>query len=96
MSSLLFVQGKEIYRPPAPGGSWNIEAQEFKPLAPAPLTSSKSVDLGGWGERGERAGPRVDTRGGNNSGELDLGRLIGVFGKEMEEVIKQILEVNVR
>ena len=34
-------------------------------------------------------------RSGNNSTELDLGKLIGVFGKEMEEVIKQILEVNI-
>ena len=37
---------------------------------------------------------RLDNRSGNSTAELDLGRLIGVFGKEMEEVIKQILEVN--
>ena len=55
------------------------------------------MDLSGWGERGERGGlsVRLDNRSGNSTAELDLGRLIGVFGKEMEEVIKQILEVNV-
>merc|ERR1719367_2273921 len=67
--------GKEIYRPPAPGGSWNIEAQEFKPLSPAPLTSSRSVDLS----------VKLDTRSGTSGVELDMGRLIGVFGKDMEE-----------
>jgi len=85
--------GKEIYRPPAPGGSWNIEAQEFKPLSPAPLTSSRSVDLSGWGERGDRGlTVKLDTRSGTSAVELDMGRLIGAFGKEMEEVIKQCLE----
>jgi len=86
--------GKEIYRPPAPGGSWNIEAQEFKPLAPAPLTSSRSVDF-----TGDRAGVTVtlrhsDNRSGPGNGniELDMGKLMGIFGKEMEEVIRQILE----
>ena len=57
------------------------------------------MDLSGWGERGERGergglSVRLDNRSGNSTAELDLGRLIGVFGKEMEEVIKQILEVN--
>ena len=37
---------------------------------------------------------KLDTRSGTSAVELDMGRLIGVFGKEMEEVIKQCLEVN--
>ena len=51
------------------------------------------MDLSGWGERGDRGlTVRLDNR--SSVSELDLGRLIGVFGKEMEEVIKQSLEVN--
>ena len=53
------------------------------------------MDLSGWGERGDRGlTVKLDTRSGNSGMELDMGRLIGVFGKEMEEVIKQCLEVN--
>jgi len=51
------------------------------------------VDLSGWGERGDRGlTVKLDTRSGSSAVELDMGRLIGVFGKEMEEVIKQCLE----
>ena len=35
-----------------------------------------------------RSGP------GNGNIELDMGKLTGIFGKEMEEVIRQILEVK--
>jgi len=48
--------------------------------------------MSGWGDRGDRGlTVRLDNRS-NSAVELDLGRLIGVFGKEMEEVIKQSLE----
>jgi len=51
------------------------------------------VDLSGWGERGDRGlTVKLDTRSGTSAVELDMGRLIGAFGKEMEEVIKQCLE----
>ena len=53
--------------------------------------------MSGWGDRGDRGDRgltvRLDNRS-NSAVELDLGRLIGVFGKEMEEVIKQSLEVS--
>jgi len=87
--------GKEIYRPPT--ASWNIDAQEFKPLCPAPLTSSRSMDLGSPSD-GVRSGltitvkPEVKgSRHVESNTELDVSKL-GVFGKEMEEVIKQTLE----
>ena len=86
------------------------EAQEFKPLCPAPLTSSRSVDLGSpsdgvraglTGSEGIRSGltitvkPEVKagTRHVESNTELDVSKL-GVFGKEMEDVIKQTLEVE--
>jgi len=101
--------GKEIYRPPT--ASWNIdEAQEFKPLCPAPLTSSRSVDFGpGSNSDGLRSGPtgsesvrsgltitvKPEVKGGTrhveSNTELDVTKL-GVFGQEMEEVIKQTLD----
>jgi len=73
------------------------DAQEFKPLCPAPLTSSRSMDLGSPSD-GVRSGltitvkPEVKgSRHVESNTELDVSKL-GVFGKEMEEVIKQTLE----
>jgi len=54
--------GRELYRPP--GGSWNIDAQEFKPLSPAPLTSSRSVDLSSMGQDLARSGGHDLARSG--------------------------------
>jgi len=78
--------GKEIYRPPT--GNWNIEAQEFKPLAPAPLTMTRSMSQDQV--TGDR---RPDTRNRHveTNIELDLQKL-SVFGKDMEEIIAQTLE----
>jgi len=83
--------GKEIYRPPT-GGSWNIDAQEFKPLSPAPLTSSRSVDS-------MRSGLSITVKPGarhisssDNTADMEADKLIEVFGVEMEEIIKQLLE----
>lgn len=36
--------GRELYRPPV--NNWNLDASEFQPVSPAPLTSSRSVDFG--------------------------------------------------
>ena len=88
------------------------EAQEFKPLCPAPLTSSRSVDFGpGSNSDGLRSGPtgsesvrsgltitvKPEVKGGTrhveSNTELDVTKL-GVFGQEMEEVIKQTLDVS--
>jgi len=60
--------GRELYRPP--GGSWNIDAQEFKPLSPAPLTSSRSVDLSSMGQDLARSGGHDLARSGGH----DLAR----------------------
>ena len=78
-------------------------AQEFKPLSPAPLTSSRSVDLSSMGQDLARSGltvtvrpdPRSGTSGRrvDSSTELDVAKL-AVFGVEMEEVIQQTLEVR--
>ena len=98
--------GKEIYRPPT-GGSWNIDgniyirliistkissAQEFKPLSPAPLTSSRSVDS-------MRSGLSITVKPGarhisssDTTADMETDKLIEVFGVEMEEIIKQLLE----
>jgi len=35
--------GRELYRPPV--NNWNLDASEFQPVSPAPLTSSRSVDF---------------------------------------------------
>jgi len=84
--------GKEIYRPPT--GSWNIDAQEFKPLSPAPLTSSQSMD----GMSGYRSGLTTTVKPGarhittDANNEMELDRLLSVFGTDMEDIIKQILE----
>lgn len=61
--------GREIYRPPT--ASWNIDAQEFQPLSPAPLTSSRSVDM---------------TRRREASPDMDVTKL-GTFGQDMDEII---------
>jgi len=80
--------GKEVYRPPT--GTWNPEAQEFKPLSPAPLTMSRSMDLG------MTVTVKPDVKSGSRhvetvNSELDI-RKLGVFGKEMEAIIAQSLE----
>ena len=91
--------GREIYRPPTASWNIDgnqhslsslsspltlIQAQEFKPLAPAPLTSSRSLDFTGL--PGELAGRRMET-----SPDIDISAL-GTFGPDMDE----ILSVGVR
>jgi len=80
--------GKEVYRPPT--GTWNPDAQEFKPLSPAPLTLSRSMDLG------MSVTVKPDAKSGSRhvetgNSELDI-RKLGVFGKEMEAILAQSLE----
>ena len=61
-----------------------IQAQEFTPLSPAPLTSSRSLDLTGF--PGESGGRRME-----HSPDIDISAL-GTFGPDMDE----ILSVGVR
>ena len=77
--------GREIYRPPT--SQWNIDgktrllshhntltscpAQEFQPLSPAPLTTSRSMEM---------------TRRMEASPDLDITKL-GSFGRDMAEIL---------
>ena len=56
-----------------------IEAQEFTPLSPAPLTSSRSLDLTGFS--GEPGGRRMEP-----SPDIDISAL-GTFGPDMDEIL---------
>ena len=88
--------GREIYRPPTASWNIDgnpeplshissplslIQAQEFTPLSPAPLTSSRSLDL-----TGDLGGRRMEA-----SPDIDISAL-GTFGPDMDE----ILSVGVR
>ena len=63
------------------------------------MTSSHSVDgMSGFQQRSGltitvKPGSRHITADTNNDMELD--RLLAVFGTDMEDIIKQILEVNI-
>ena len=87
--------GREIYRPPTASWNIDgkqpclsslsspltlIEAQEFTPLSPAPLTSSRSLDLTGLAGT-ELAGRRMES-----SPDLDIAAL-GTFGPDMDEIL---------
>ena len=67
-----------------------VSAQEFKPLAPAPLTMTRSMsqDQVTGDRRPDTRNRHVDT-----NIELDL-RKLAVFGKDMEDIIAQTLEVG--
>ena len=56
-----------------------IEAQEFTPLSPAPLTSSRSLDLTGLA--GEHSRSRMEP-----SPDIDISAL-GTFGPDMDEIL---------
>ena len=87
--------GREIYRPPTASWNIDgnppvslfssppltlIEAQEFTPLSPAPLTTSRSLDLTGLAGA-ELAGRRMEP-----SPDLDISAL-GTFGPDMDEIL---------
>jgi len=75
--------GKELYRPPV--NNWNLDATEFQPVSPAPLTSSRSVDFG-RDERqvksgqhdninlGARTGLTITVRGDRGASSRNVGR----------------------
>ena len=83
--------GREIYRPPTASWNIDgnpeplshissplslIQAQEFTPLSPAPLTSSRSLDL-----TGDLGGRRMEA-----SPDIDISAL-GTFGPDMDEIL---------